>query len=351
MKTLRLIADARNLDSDESRATILRAAEILRSGGTVAFPTETVYGLGANALDASAVAKIFTAKQRPGWDPLIVHLADQSMLDAVVSHIPERAERLINAFWPGPLTLLLSRNHTVPDAVTAGRALVGVRVPQHPVAHALLLAAGIPVAAPSANRFGHISPTQAAHVLEDLDGRIDAVLDAGESAHGLESTVVEAGEEDCIVYRPGILSLEQIQAICPEARPFQESSISLDAPPESLPAPGVGLRHYAPKARLVLVDGEEQRQREQFAHTIVEMGKRGERLGLMLPDGFTDFSGDALVFRWGTWANKAELAHRLFAGLRWLDAAGATVILCPLPEAKGIGVAIRDRLNKAARTS
>jgi L-threonylcarbamoyladenylate synthase len=346
MQTLRLSVDANELDAAPSRAAIEQAAEILRAGGTVAFPTETVYGLGANALDSAAVAKIFAAKQRPGWDPLIVHLADRSMVASVTSSVPESAARLMDAFWPGPLTLLLPRSASVPDAVTAGRSLVGVRVPRHPVAHALLRAAGIPVAAPSANSFGRISPTLAAHVLEDLDGRIDAVLDSGETTHGLESTVVDPCSEPCVVYRPGVVTLEQIRAVCPRAVMFQETAIRRDAVPESLPSPGVGLRHYAPRARLILVDGP-----ESFLLHARAAAQKGDRLGLMLPEGFAYEAGDpnALVYRWGAWTDEEELAQRLFAGLRWLDAAGATAILCPLPEAKGIGMAIRDRLKKAAR--
>jgi L-threonylcarbamoyladenylate synthase len=202
------------------------------------------------------------------------------------------------------------------------------------------------VAAPSANSFGRISPTLAAHVAEDLDGRIDAILDSGETTHGLESTVVDPCSDPCVVYRPGVVTLEQIRAICPGAVLFQESSIAGDAEPQSLPSPGVGLRHYAPRARLVLVDGPETLllQARSAAY-------EGNRLGLMLPDDFAYEAVDpnALVYQWGAWSNEEELAQRLFAGLRWLDGAGATVILCPLPEAKGIGVAIRDRLEKAAR--
>ena len=346
MQTLRLSVAANDLDSASSRSSIERAATILRAGGTVAFPTETVYGLGANALDAAAVAKIFAAKQRPGWDPLIVHLADRSMLPSITKNVPESAVRLMDAFWPGPLTLLLPRNGAIPDAVTAGRPLVGVRVPQHPVAHAFLRATGVPVAAPSANRFGRTSPTLAAHVAEDLEGRIDAILDSGETTHGLESTVVDPGAG--MVYRPGVITLEQIQAVCPGAVAFREAAIS-EAKPESMPSPGVGIRHYAPRARLVLIEDEGREPGERLESEA--QARRGEgKLGLMLPDEFPYAAGgDALVYRWGAWDNEEELAHRLFAGLRWLDSEGAAVILCPLPQAGGIGTAIRDRLKKAAR--
>lgn len=351
MQTLRLSVDKNDLDSASSRAAIDQAASILRAGGTVAFPTETVYGLGANALVPAAVAKIFAAKQRPAWDPLIVHLADRAMLPSITSRVPENAMRLMDAFWPGPLTLLLPRGESIPDTVTAGRPLVGVRVPAHPVAHALLRATGLPIAAPSANSFGRISPTMAQHVAEDLDGRIDAILDSGEATHGLESTVVDACSEPCVVYRPGVITLEQIRAFCPGAVAFQEKAIPVNAEPESLPSPGVALRHYAPRARLILIDGSKIDQRERLGLEVQAAQRAGEKTGVMLPDGFdlADSSAEALVYRWGTWADEEELAHRLFAGLRWLDAAGAMVIICPVPDTPGIGAAIRDRLRKAAR--
>lgn len=351
MRTLRLSVDTNNLNSALSRASIEQAAAILRAGGTVAFPTETVYGLGANALDAAAVAKIFAAKQRPRWDPVIVHLADRELLPSITASVPENAARLTDVFWPGPLTLLLPRGTSIPDVVTAGRHLVGVRVPQHPVAQALLRAAGVPVAAPSANTFGRTSPTQAGHVVEDLDGKIDAILDSGETTHGLESTVVDASADPFVIYRPGVVTLEQIRSVCPGVVAFRETVFPADAEPESLPSPGVGLRHYAPRARLVLVDGLEPDQMRRFADEAQTAERAGEKLGLMLPEAFQHVavSSEALVYRWGAWTNKEELAQRLFAGLRWLDAAGATVIVCPLPVEKGIGVAMRDRLKKAAR--
>src|SRR5579884_3387761 len=189
MQTLRLIVDPG--DPARSEAQISKAAAILKGGGTVAFPTETVYGLGAHALDAAAVEKIFMAKQRPGWDPLIVHVTDEQMLRRVVSHVPEVAREAIAQFWPGPLTLLLDRAPDLPRAVTAGRPKVAVRMPAHPIAHALITAAGIPLAAPSANLFGRTSPTTAEHVLADLEGRIDAVLDGGPTMVGVESTVAD----------------------------------------------------------------------------------------------------------------------------------------------------------------
>lgn len=334
----------------EGGSGVLRAAEILRDGGTVAFPTETVYGLGANALDATAVAKIFTAKERPGWDPVIVHISSQVMLEhvAVISdEMSERVEALMNAFWPGPLTLLLPRTAAVPDEVTAGRPLVGVRMPAHPVALELIETAQMPLAAPSANRFGGISPTTAKHVLEDLDERIDAVLDGGATTVGIESTVLDV--KQMIIYRPGAVTEEMIAAVAGTVTVFQAQAIELSTPPESLPSPGVGLRHYAPRSTLELIDVEPG---DSIAGTLlaaIEFHRgAGESVGLMLPEDWDSYLG-VQIFAWGPWGDNEVLASRLFAGLRALDEAGVSVILCPLPSAEGVGLALRDRLQKAAR--
>jgi L-threonylcarbamoyladenylate synthase len=318
---------------------ITRAAEILRNGGTVAFPTETVYGLAANALDPSAVANIFLAKDRPHWDPLIVHVSNRAMLDEIAT-ISEQAERLINAFWPGPLTLLLPRTNKIPDAVTANRPLVGVRMPAHALAHALIEAAGLPLAAPSANRFGRTSPTTAAHVLQDLDHRIDAVIDGGATSVGVESTVLDPNPSPMILYRPGAITPAMLESIAGPvaiyAPPQQTTST-----PQSLPSPGVGIRHYAPRARLILIDSEA----DLNAHIATSEG----RIGVMLPHGWTIPINHAEIFPWSSIEDPAALAQTLFAGLRDLDARGVAVILCPLPKPEGLGLAIRDRLKKAAR--
>lgn len=366
-------------------ASIARAAAILRSGGTVAFPTETVYGLGANALDAEAVAGIFQAKQRPSWDPLIVHVSSLAMMAEVVERFTGDAERLAARFWPGPLTLLLPRSSRVPDAVTAGRRLVGVRMPAHPVALALIEAAGVPIAAPSANTFGCTSPTRARYVAQDLMGRIDAILDGGDTEHGLESTVVEpepeaeseSGSESesgagprgrVVLYRPGIVTAQQLQEVCHgevvHYQPAAKTAQSRTAP-EALPSPGVGIRHYAPRARLELVAHEDsasvekagsgqphgRSQAEALIQAIQAAEKAGERVGVLLPRDFAALPADckAEVYDWGSWQHPEQLAQRLFAGLRELDAAGVSWIVCPLPPQAGVGLAICDRLQKAAR--
>jgi len=325
----------------------------------VALPTETVYGLGANALDAEAVGRIFKAKQRPSWDPVIVHVAGEkvaeAMLEGLVRDLPETARKLMKAFWPGPLTLLLPRTQAVPDVVTAGRPLMGVRMPAHPVALELIRRAGVPVAAPSANLFAHTSPTTAAHVLADLDGRIDAVVDAGPTEHGVESTVLDPNTSPMMIYRPGAVTSVQIRETAGAVEFYQNRGALKETPPEALPSPGVGLRHYAPRARLLLIGGDLAGS-DLAGAALTELRARlaeaalayaGERVGVMLPDEVAAPAGAAAVYAWGRWADPKKLARELYAGLRALDGAGCTVILCPLPPAKGIGAAIRDRLLKA----
>jgi L-threonylcarbamoyladenylate synthase len=341
--TLRLKVDGLGF-----REALREAAGILRTGGTVAIPTETVYGLGANALDAEAVAKIFAAKERPGWDPLIVHVSDREMLRRV-AEVPDllaqNVEVLVERFWPGPLTLLLPRTSEVPDAVTAGRRLVGVRMPGHPVALELIRRAGLPVAAPSANRFGRISPTTAAHVLEDLDGRIDAALDGGATTVGVESTVLDVGAR--VIYRPGGVAKEELERVLGVAVEVYRPAV-VEGEPESQPSPGVGIRHYAPRARLVLVSQEGSGMEAALVAAIDGVSDKADKVGVMLPDGW-DSSYATAVYKWGPWDDGEVLARRLFAGLRELDEAGVGVIVCPVPAMGGIGVAIRDRLEKAAR--
>ncbi len=286
---------------------------------------------------------------------MIVHIAgavaQNPMLELLVAEIPTVAQDLMRAFWPGPLTLLLPRSEAVPDVITAGRALVGIRMPAHPVALELIRQAGVPVAAPSANIFGHISPTTAEHVLEDLDGKIEAVLDAGPTRHGVESTVLDPTQNPMMIYRPGAITARQIREIAGPVEIFKERTLSEAAEREALPSPGVGLRHYAPRARLILIEGRLDELPARLAEAA--MAHANARLGLMLPTELANVDlGSTLraaaKFAWGRWSVPEELAEKLYAGLRTLDARGCDVILCPMPEAAGIGEAIRDRLRKAA---
>jgi L-threonylcarbamoyladenylate synthase len=346
VKTLHLSVDITQLEAPENGYILDRAAVILRSGGLVAMPTETVYGLGANAFDAQAVARIFEAKQRPSWDPVIVHVCSLAMLETVVREIPDTAKKLIAAFWPGPLTLLLPRAESIPDAVTAGRPLVGVRMPSHPVALELIRRAGVPIAAPSANLFSRTSPTTAKHVLDDLDGRIEAVIDSGPTIHGVESTVMDPGQSPMMIYRPGAVTRVQIRDAAGPVEVFHAPKL-VKTPREALPSPGVGIRHYAPKARLILIEAPFEELPDRLAKAAAEYAE--EQVGIMLPTEISlpETVKPAAVFAWGHWAAPRELARKLFAGLRALDARECTVILCPLPPPEGIGAAIRDRLGKA----
>ncbi len=276
------------------------------------------------------------------------------MLEPLLAKCPPVVYGLMEAFWPGPLTLLLPRSAAVPDIVTAGRPLVGIRMPAHPVALEVIRQAGVPLAAPSANVFSHISPTTAAHVLDDLDGKIDAIIDAGPTRHGVESTVLDPTQSPMMIYRPGAVTAEQIRELAGPVAYFEERMLSPNAAPEALPSPGVGLRHYAPRARLILVEGTLDELPARLADAARKHAK--DRLGVMLPAELAGTRFDpplrqAAEFAWGHWSAPEELAERLYAGLRALDAEGCTVILCPVPDTLGVGEAIRDRLSKAARST
>jgi len=342
---------------------VAQAAALLRAGQLVAFATETVYGLGAHALDPAAVGRIFAAKQRPAWDPVIVHLASVDQL-ALVTDIPAalaaRVAQLAAAFWPGPLTLLLPRTKAVPDAVTAGRGLVGVRIPAHPAAQALLRAAAIPIAAPSANRFGHTSPTTAQHVLDDLAGRIDAVLDAGPTQLGLESTVLDPTQTPMVLYRPGAITPAQLTAATGvPVTVFSAASEQTGSSPSSLPSPGVGIRHYAPRARLQLTGATPEalsaalRETLQAMSTAKNATSKAKTTGVLLPLDWElpILQTTAVIQPWADWNSPEALAASLFACLRALDDRRVDTILCPLPAPGEPTAALRDRLEKAAMKS
>jgi L-threonylcarbamoyladenylate synthase len=343
VKTLVLRLDARQPDSH----LIERAAAALRDGGLVAFPTETVYGLGADATSAPAVNRIFTAKGRPASDPIIVHLYDLAQLEQVAVGVPGLAYDLARRFWPGPLTLVLKRNARIPPNVSAGLETVAVRMPDHPAALALFRAADLPVAAPSANRFARPSATTAAHVLEDLDGRIDVVLDGGPTVIGLESTVLDLTKPAPVVLRPGGITLEMLRAVIPDVALVSRHLQPDDA---GIEAPGMLLKHYSPRAELLLFTGEPERVIPRMQAAVKDYLQAGQRVGILLPDEDADvFEGaDVLVFRLGARENLAQLGANLFTGLRELDRQSADVILTRAVERSGLGVAIYDRLLRAA---
>lgn len=328
-------------------AAITTAAETLRRGGLVAFPTETVYGLGANATDSAAVSRIFEAKGRPASDPLIVHIASSDVLESVARDIPPLAQALAAAFWPGPLTLVLPRHPNIPTNVSAGMETVAVRMPRHPVALALLSAAGLPVAAPSANTFSRPSATTAAHVYEDLGGRIDIILDGGATPIGLESTVLDLTGETPLVLRPGGITLEQLERYIPNIQ-VKPRFLTTDTAASS---PGQSIRHYAPRAPMFLFTGSDRaRILAQMRSNAETLRARGQRVGILAADEeqatFSDL--DATIITLGSLENLAEIGANLFARIREIDAQGVEVILVRAFGREGLGIAIWDRLVRAA---
>jgi L-threonylcarbamoyladenylate synthase len=321
---------------------IASAAETLKNGGLVAFPTETVYGLGANALDVNAVAGIFTAKGRPAADPLIVHLTGVDQLPLVTRSVSETAHTLAAAFWPGPLTLILPKQPQVPDLVTSDLDTVAVRVPNHPVALALIQAAGLPIAAPSANRFGHTSPTTAQHVWHDLHDRIDIILDGGATTIGVESTVLDLSTSPARILRPGGITREMLEAVIGPVTVLGQRK----KPEKGLPSPGLLEKHYAPRAEMVLFSGENARKALSAHLTAAKAA--GRNVGVLAADaeaGELEAAG-AVVYRLGSDLN--SIARQIYAGMRWLDGQCVDLILCRDYGESGLGLAVRDRLTRAA---
>ncbi|MDQ0285031.1 L-threonylcarbamoyladenylate synthase [Desulfofundulus luciae] len=329
-----------------------RAGLILRQGGLVAFPTETVYGLGANALDALAVVRIFEAKGRPQDNPLIVHVADRETVNRLARRVPAGAGRLMDVFWPGPLTLVLPAAPVVPRQVTAGLDSVGIRMPGHPVALALIAAAGVPVAAPSANLSGRPSPTTAGHVLQDLDGRIEAILDGGPAGVGLESTVLDLTGDVPVILRPGGITREELEKVIGEVRvdPGIDGVPGCGSPAgEFRPrSPGMKYRHYAPRAPLVLVEGEPERVVARLKELAGGYRSRGLRVGVLATAETARECQEDRVVVAGSRQDPAGIASRLFAALRRFDELGVDIILAEGIEPRGLGLAVMNRLRRAA---
>jgi len=323
-------------------SSLQRAAELLRAGQLVAFPTETVYGLGANALDPGAVQAIFSAKGRPLDNPLIVHIAGRDQLEQVVADFPAVARQLAQRFWPGPLTLVLPRHPRLPPGVSAGLDTVALRMPDHPVASAIIKLAGVPVAAPSANLAGRPSPTTAAHVLADLEGRIAAVVDGGSSDIGVESTVLDVTVTPPLILRPGGVTVEQLR----EAVGTVHACRGHIERPRS---PGQKYRHYAPRARVVLVEGSTGKEiSQQLANLVRECASRGETVGVLASEETAAGFGHDPMVAVGSRHAPGQAAARLYAALRELDALDVDVILCERWPRVGLGDAVMDRLERAA---
>ncbi len=329
----------------DENSDLVRAASILREGGLVAFPTETVYGLGADALNPEALQKIYQAKGRPSDNPLIVHIAEVAMLASLTTDVPPIAHQLIDAFWPGPLTLVLPKAPIVPELVTGGLATVAVRMPDHPVALALLQAAGVPVAAPSANLSGKPSPTTAQHVWEDLTGKIEMILDGGPVGVGVESTVLDITMDPPLILRPGGITAEQLAEVLGEL-PEQDPALAETAlTPRS---PGMKYTHYAPAAPLILVEGSEPEMVATIQQLYQDYSKRGLKVGIMATQqtihNYT--SGEVLLV--GSRTELATVAARLYSTLREFDTRQVQVILAEGFLREKLGTAIMNRLTKAA---
>ncbi len=320
-------------------ADLSLAAQLIQSGQVVGMPTETVYGLAADATNPDAVARIFEAKGRPSDNPLIVHIADVSDLDAVAAEVPPLAMTLADAFWPGPLTMIFKKRDEIPLITTGGLDTVGVRMPNHDTARALIRASLKPLAAPSANRSGYPSPTTAQHVLHDMQGRIPAILDGGECACGLESTVICFDEDETVrILRPGFVTAEMLRAVAPSV--VIDSGIFRDAASdEAVRSPGMKYRHYAPNARVTLVEGSAERFRQ-----LIALQQNEGVYALIFDSDAADFPYPHRTFG----STSEEQGNLLFAKLRELDEIGAKEVFVRMPEKEGVGLAVYNRLLRAA---
>jgi len=343
MKTKIIKIDPYNIDMDK----ISYAADILKTGGLVAFPTETVYGLGASALDEAAVKSIFNAKGRPSDNPLIVHVADKTEAAKLTADMPPIAHCLMDAFWPGPLTLVMAKSDVVPGIITAGLDTVAVRMPSHPVALSLIMESGIPVAAPSANTSGKPSPTNAQHVIEDMSGKVDVIIDAGNANVGLESTVLDLTVDPPMILRPGGVTPRQLMKVIGkvDVDPALQNRENVSLKPRS---PGVKYTHYSPKAQVIVVEGGLDRVVAEINILVKAYKQKGLRVGVLATEQTKTCFAGAEVISAGSRAKPETIASNLFNTLREFDKRGVDLILAEAVESSGIGLAVMNRLNKAA---
>ncbi len=316
------------------------AAELLQNGELVAFPTETVYGLGADARQEDSVRSIFAAKGRPADNPLIVHISDMGMLDGIVTEVPEIAERLAKAFWPGPLTMVLPKCDAIPEVTSGGLDTVGVRMPSHPAALSLIRMSGCPIAAPSANRSGSPSPTTAKHVMDDMDGRIAAVIDGGLCDVGVESTVICFDDDETIhILRPGLISAEDLEPFAAHVY-VDEAVYTQIAADAKVASPGMKYRHYAPHAKIIPVDAPDHAAFAAFVQS-----QKQEGIFCLLFDSDPEIAGIPCM-RYGD--SGREQAHFLFLRFRELDEAGAQTVYVRMPKKSGTDLSVYNRLMRAA---
>lgn len=342
MKTKVIRMNPQQLDMEGIR----EAGEILKQGGLVAFPTETVYGLGGNGLDPQASAKIYQAKGRPSDNPLIIHIADMEDLEKIVKEVPESAKKLASVYWPGPLTMIFEKSDIVPYETTGGMDTVAVRMPDHPLAQALIRAGGSYVAAPSANTSGRPSPTMASHVEEDLDGKIDMVLDGGPVGIGLESTIVDFTEEIPTILRPGYINQEMVSRVIGQVQ-MDRGLIQADSKVKPK-APGMKYRHYAPHGDLILVEGDLEAVVERINSLSREREEEGCRVGVICTEETRERYHYGEIRSVGQRAKEETIAHNLFAVLREFDDLGVDYIYSESFSRDHLGQAIMNRLTKAA---
>jgi L-threonylcarbamoyladenylate synthase len=343
-QTLLIKVDPQNPDAQK----IAAAADIIRSGGLVAFPTETVYGLGADALNGDAVLRLFEAKKRPLDNPPIVHIADISGVYPLVAEVPANAELLMEQFWPGPLTLVFKRSNNVPKETVAGLGTIAIRMPKHKVALELIKQSRRPIAAPSANLSGKPSPTTAEHVFEDLNGRIDAIIDGGATSIGVESTVVDLSCDPPMLLRPGGTPFEALKKVLGDLRlhPFVQSEVELSL--GEIRSPGMKHKHYAPKAQVILVEGSVEAVVAKIKELAESYKAKGAKVGVLATDETQAAYQADVVKSMGSRHNLSTVAQNLFRLLREVDAQGVGIILAESVPSEGLGLAVMNRLRKAS---
>jgi len=343
-KTLVLKVDPRNPELERIRV----AADLIKKGGLVAFPTETVYGLGADALNPTAVLALFKAKKRPIDNPPIVHVGKTEEVYKLVTEVSPKAKMLMEKFWPGPLTLIFKRSEIVPKVTVAGLDTIAIRMPKHNVALALLRETSCPIAAPSANLAGKPSPTRAEHVLEDLNGRIDAVLDSGQTNIGLESTVLDLTHEPPQILRPGGTSYENLKQILSDLELHPVAVAEKEVPIKMARSPGVKHKHYAPRAEVIVVEGDVSVIIEKVKELAEQHAQQGLKVGILATDETAMYYGNYVVKSLGGRSNLAAIAKNLFRLLREFDKEDVDVIIAEGVPLQGLGLAVMNRLRKAA---
>jgi L-threonylcarbamoyladenylate synthase len=334
-------------ENDIDQEIIEEAGGIIRRGGLVAFPTETVYGLGANALDGNAVKKIFEAKGRPQDNPLIVHISDFDELEPLVAEVPEIARKLMGRFWPGPMTIIFKRSQAIPDETSAGLDSVGIRMPSNPIARALIKAAGVPVAAPSANISGKPSPTEVESCIEDLSGKVDMIIGGEKCEVGVESSVIDVTEYPPCILRPGGVTLEMFRTVDEEI--YIDPSILEKPEADFRPrAPGMKYRHYAPEAPVRIVQGEPEKVIALINEMVQNYINEGKAVGVIATDETKDRYKGGIVVSLGRRSDMDSITRNLFETLRSFDGKGVSLILSESFEETGKGIAVMNRLKKAA---